>query len=53
MLAELVSYFLVSGRQTRAEQIIGREAKTATFLSRCLFPFNLSVIGFCPRQLSR
>jgi hypothetical protein len=32
---------------------IGREAKTATFLSRCLLSFGLRVAGFCPRQLNR
>ena len=35
------------------EQFNGREAKTATFLSRCLLPFSLCIAGFCPRHLSR
>ena len=36
-----------------AQQIIGREGETATFLSRCLFNSELRVIGFAPRQLNR
>ena len=35
------------------EQVIGREAETATFLSRCLFTFSLRGGGFRPRQLRR
>jgi len=35
------------------EQFIGREAETATFLSRCLLPFGLRVAGFRPRHLNR
>ncbi len=38
---------------TRAQQIIGREGETATFLSRCPLNFELRVIGFAPRQLRR
>ncbi len=36
-----------------AQQVIGHEAKTATFIWRCLLPFGLRVAGFCPRQLRR
>ncbi len=36
-----------------AQQIIGREGETATFLSRCLFNSELRVFGFAPRQLNR
>jgi hypothetical protein len=39
--------------QRAVEQIIGREGETATFLSRCVVSFNLRVIGFAPRHLSR
>jgi hypothetical protein len=35
------------------EQFIGREAETATFLSRYLFNPKLRVAGFRPRQLNR
>ena len=36
-----------------AQQIIGREGETATFLSRCLFNPTLRVFGFAPRQFNR
>jgi len=36
-----------------AQQVIGREGETATFLSRCLFNSELRVFGFAPRQLRR
>ncbi len=36
-----------------AQQVIGHEAKTATFIWRCLLPFGLRVAGFCPRHLRR
>jgi len=39
--------------QTAAQQIIGREGETATFLSRCLFTPNLRGGGFAPRQFNR
>jgi Aspartyl protease len=32
----------------RAEQVIGREGETATFLKRCVVSFGLHVIGFAP-----
>ncbi len=35
------------------EQFNGREAETATLLSRCLLTFGLRVAGFRPRHLSR
>jgi len=39
--------------QRAAQQIIGREGETATFLSRC--PLNFSGLGggFAPRQFGR
>ncbi len=36
-----------------AQQIIGREGETATFLSRCLLNSNGFGGGFAPRQLNR
>jgi hypothetical protein len=42
---------VVKSRQT--EQVIGREAGTATFLSRCLFTFGLRVARSRPRQRRR
>ena len=39
--------------QRNAEQINGREAKTATFLSRFFRTLRLRVTGFCPRHLNR
>ena len=39
--------------QRRAEQVIGREGETATFLSRFLVSLSLRVIGFAPRQRRR
>jgi YgiT-type zinc finger domain-containing protein len=35
------------------EQVIGREAETATFIEGCLFTGCLRVFGFGPRQLRR
>ncbi len=37
----------------KAQQIIGREGETATFIWRCLFTLCLRVIGFAPRQFNR
>ena len=39
--------------QRAVEQIIGREAETATLLSRCLLNSKLRVFGFAPRQFNR
>jgi hypothetical protein len=39
--------------QTAAQQIIGREGETATFIRRCPLNFNLREFGFAPRQLNR
>ncbi len=39
--------------EVAAQQINGREAKTATFIWRCLFTLTARVAGFCPRQLNR
>jgi hypothetical protein len=39
--------------QNDAEQIIGREGETATFLSTGLFNSELRVFGFAPRQFNR
>jgi len=36
-----------------AEQIIGREGETATFLSTGLFNSELREFGFAPRQFNR
>jgi hypothetical protein len=36
-----------------AQQFIGREGETATFLSRCPLNSELPVGGFAPRYLSR
>ncbi|CAN5554601.1 hypothetical protein BH10ACI1_BH10ACI1_32610 [soil metagenome] len=36
-----------------AQQIIGREGETATFLSRCVVYFGLRVFGFAPCQFNR
>jgi transposase-like protein len=38
---------------TAAQQVIGREGETATFLSRCLLNSKLRVGGFAPRQFGR
>jgi hypothetical protein len=43
----------VARNQRAAQQIIGREGETATFLSRCLVSLKLRVGGFAPRQLNR
>ena len=40
-------------KPSAAEQVIGREGETATFLSRCTITFGLRVVGFAPRQLNR
>jgi len=39
--------------EKRAEQIIGREAKTATFIKQFFFARSLRVARFCPRQFNR
>ncbi len=39
--------------QTAAQQIIGREGETATFLKRSFFNSELRVGGFAPRHLNR
>ncbi len=36
-----------------AQQIIGREGETATFLSRCVVTFGGLNGGFAPRHLNR
>ncbi len=36
-----------------AQQVIGREGETATFLLCCLFNSELREFGFAPRQLRR
>ena len=36
-----------------AQQIIGREGETATFLKWSLVSLTLRVFGFAPRQLNR
>ncbi|MCA1623176.1 MAG: hypothetical protein LC768_07095 [Acidobacteria bacterium] len=38
---------------SRTEQVIGREAETATFIERNFLSFGLSLIGFRPRQCRR
>ena len=40
-------------KQRQTEQVIGREAGTATFLSRCPFTFGLRVARSRPRQCRR
>ncbi len=40
-------------KSSDAQQVIGREGETATFLSRCLLTFSLRVFGFAPRHLRR
>ena len=36
-----------------AQQVIGREGETATFIRRCPLNLELRVFGFAPRQLNR
>ncbi len=43
----------MSCKLRRAEQVIGREGETATFLSRCPFNSELREFGFAPRQFGR
>jgi hypothetical protein len=42
-----------TGALASAEQVIGHEGETATFLSRCQLNFSLRVIGRAPHQLRR
>jgi len=44
---------VISPFTQKAEQIIGREGETATFLSRCLFNSSGLGGGFAPRQFNR
>ena len=37
-------------KQSRAEQVIGRERETATLIKCCLLNLCLPVAGFAPRQ---
>ncbi len=39
--------------ETAAQQIIGREGETATFLKRSFFNSELREFGFAPRQFNR
>ncbi len=55
-----INLYLLKNRKTKAcesegaiEQVIGREAKTATFLKRFFLNLSLCAAGFCPRQLGR
>ncbi len=41
------------GDERAVEQVIGREAKTVTFLKRFFLTRCLRAASFCPRQLRR
>ncbi len=43
----------VARHQRAAQQIIGREGETATFIWRCPLNFSLREFGFAPRQFNR
>jgi hypothetical protein len=51
MLKRIGKY--VADNKRAIEQFNGREAETATLLSRCPFTLNLRGGGFRPRHLSR